>query len=67
MTLPGLMRRPLQVLRIWLDWLNGDAAYRAYCARWRREHTDCDHPPPSRAAFYRAELDRRWSGVRRCC
>lgn len=64
MTMPG---RVWGALRRWLAWLNGDVAYLAYCETWLREHAQCGHPPPSRAAFYRAELERRWNGVRRCC
>ncbi len=54
-------------LRAWFAWLNGDAAYRAYRQAWESAHAHCDHAPPSRAEFYRAELERRWNGVRRCC
>jgi hypothetical protein len=52
----------------WLAWLNGDAAYRACCRRAAREHSEgCGHRPPTRAEFFRAEQERRWSGIRRCC
>jgi uncharacterized short protein YbdD (DUF466 family) len=56
-----------RAVRGWLAWLNGDAAYRAYCRAWAAEHAQCAHPPPTRAEFFRAEQERRWSGVRRCC
>jgi len=49
----------------WLRWLNGDAAYAAYVAHLRAAHPD--RAIPTRAAFYRAETERRWNGVRRCC
>jgi len=52
-------------LRAWLAFLNGDAAYAGYLAHQRAHHPDT--PPLSRAAFHRAETDRRWNGVRRCC
>lgn len=58
-------RRALAFAGRWLAWLNGDEAYARHLAHWRREHPDA--PPPSRVAFYRAEEERRWSGVRRCC
>ena len=60
--------RGCRAVRHWLAWLNGDTAYRRYCASWQREHAGCTQSaPPDRAAFYRAELERRWSGIRRCC
>ena len=43
----------------------GDDAYERYV-----RHVNLRHPgaePLSRAAFQRAELDRRWSGINRCC
>jgi uncharacterized short protein YbdD (DUF466 family) len=49
----------------YLRWLNGDSAYERWVAHLRAAHPEM--PVPSRAAFYRAELERRWSGVRRCC
>jgi len=51
--------------RQWLGWLNGDAAYRAYLAHLHVHHPE--QPLPSRAEFFRAETERRWNAVRRCC
>ena len=53
--------------RIWsgLRAITGDDAYERYA-----EHCRLRHPggtPLDRDAFYRAELDRRWSQVNRCC
>ena len=62
---PSLRARALTCLRQWYRWLNGDAAYASYIAHLRREHPDCELP--TRAAFYRAEVQRRWNSVRRCC
>ncbi|MEQ8233550.1 MAG: YbdD/YjiX family protein [Gammaproteobacteria bacterium] len=59
------MRRLLAALGDYLRWLNGDCAYERWVAHLRRHHPQA--PVPSRAAFYRDELERRWSGVRRCC
>lgn len=59
------MRRWLAFLRAWAAWLNGDAAYAHYCAHLGRAHPD--EPLPSRAEFHRAETERRWNGIRRCC
>jgi uncharacterized short protein YbdD (DUF466 family) len=45
--------------------LNGDTAYARYLAHWHAQH---GHGTPlSRGDFFQAELNRRWSGVRRCC
>ncbi|MEQ8660278.1 MAG: YbdD/YjiX family protein [Gammaproteobacteria bacterium] len=52
-------------LRAYLRWLNGDSAYERWLAHLRAHHPDA--ALPSRAAFYRAEVERRWSGIRRCC
>ncbi len=51
--------------RAYLRWLNGDSAYERWVAHLRAAHPEA--PVPSRAAFYRAEVERRWSGIRRCC
>ena len=51
--------------RQWYAWLNGDTAYRAYLAHLRTHHPE--RAPPSRAVFYREEVERRWNSVRRCC
>ncbi|UZR27365.1 YbdD/YjiX family protein [Methylococcus mesophilus] len=46
--------------------VTGDDAYERYLEHWREHHAD-EGVPLSRKAFYRAELQRRWSSVRRCC
>lgn len=45
----------------------GDDAYERYLAHWRERHRQEGGQPLSRKAFYRAELERKWNGVRRCC
>lgn len=45
--------------------VSGDAAYENYLVRHRQRHPD--EPALDREAFYLSELDRRWSGVNRCC
>jgi uncharacterized short protein YbdD (DUF466 family) len=45
--------------------LLGDDAYERYLDHQRRRHPDA--APLQRADFYRAELDRRWSQINRCC
>lgn len=57
-----LMRRCWQTMRA----LSGDDAYERYLAH-RREHHAADEPPLSRADFFHAEQQRKWSGVSRCC
>jgi uncharacterized short protein YbdD (DUF466 family) len=39
--------------------------YARYLAHQRLRHAE--QMPLSREAFFRRELDARWSGVRRCC
>jgi len=49
----------------WLRRATGDDAYERYL-----EHHTLKHPgqvPLSREAFYRESLNRKWSGVSRCC
>jgi uncharacterized short protein YbdD (DUF466 family) len=57
-----LMRRCWQTLRA----ISGDDAYDRYLAH-RRAHHAADAPPLGRAEFFRAEQQRKWSGVKRCC
>lgn len=54
--------------QIWqaLRCLSGDDAYERYLAHWRERHSS-EGAPLDRRAFYRAELERKWNGVRRCC
>jgi uncharacterized short protein YbdD (DUF466 family) len=56
------MRRCWETLRT----ISGDDAYERYLAH-RREHHVADAPPLSRADFFHAEQQRKWSGVSRCC
>lgn len=59
--------RAWQALLRLVGWLNGDAAYARYLAHWQAHHADEGGAPLDRAAFHRAETERRWNGVRRCC
>ena len=52
-------------LRMWLAWLNGDTAYLNFVAHLREHHPE--RPVPTRAEFYRLEVERRWNSIRRCC
>ena len=44
----------------------GDDAYDRYLAHWQSRHAG-EGAPLDRRAFYQAEEQRKWSGVRRCC
>lgn len=50
----------------WLRRLSGDDAYERYLVHWRTRHA-AEAAPLARREFYRAELERKWNGVRRCC
>jgi uncharacterized short protein YbdD (DUF466 family) len=58
---------PTRLRRLWaaLRTLLGDDAYERYLDHQRRRHPDL--APLQRSDFYRAELDRRWSQINRCC
>jgi uncharacterized short protein YbdD (DUF466 family) len=56
-----LLRRCWQTLRT----LSGDDAYERYLVHRLAHHAD--EAPLSRAEYFRAEQQRKWSGVNRCC
>ncbi len=43
----------------------GDDAYERYLDHLQRKHSGAR--PLDRAAFYRGELEQRWSKANRCC
>lgn len=45
----------------------GDDAYERYLSHWQSTHSEEGGEPLSRKAYFRAELERRWSGIKRCC
>ena len=57
-----LLRRCWRTLRT----ISGDDAYERYLAHRRAQHAS-EGPPPTRAEYFRAEQQRKWSGVKRCC
>jgi len=65
------MTKNLQALarRIWngARAASGDDAYERYVAHWRARHAAGGGRPLDRKAFYQAEQERKWNGVRRCC
>lgn len=46
-------------------WWNGDLAYHRYLAHQRAVHPEAE--PLSRQAFYLQAVERRYTGVNRCC
>ena len=53
----------------WIDFsraLTGDDAYERYLAHWHTHHNG-EGMPLDRKAFFKAEQERKWNGVRRCC
>jgi uncharacterized short protein YbdD (DUF466 family) len=59
--MPRWFTRSWQTLRT----LTGDDAYERYRAHHARAHGN--EPLLDRRQFYARELDRKWSGVTRCC
>ena len=57
-----LLRRCWQTLRT----ISGDDAYERYLAHRRAQHA-LDDPLLSRGEYFRAEQQRKWDGVKRCC
>lgn len=53
-------------IRVWRH-LNGDARYRSYLRHWQRHHATIGSRPMSRKAFFAAETQRKWNGIKRCC
>lgn len=56
-----LLRRCVRAIEA----LTGEDAYERYLAHHAHRHPGI--VPLSRAAFWRAEPERRWSNVNRCC
>jgi len=46
--------------------ISGDDAYERYLVHWRAQHAG-EGEPLDRKAFCKAETERKWNGVRRCC
>ncbi|MGH8659433.1 MAG: CstA-like transporter-associated (seleno)protein [Gammaproteobacteria bacterium] len=61
----GGSAKPLRMLWGALREASGDDAYERYLAHWRARPSH--EKPLSQAEFYRTELERKWSGLRRCC
>lgn len=52
--------------QLWQIW-NGDAAYQRYLTHWTAHHAHEGGQPLSRKAFFAAETQRKWNGIKRCC
>jgi uncharacterized short protein YbdD (DUF466 family) len=66
-----MMRRRLVCIdailkNLWRS-LNGDDAYARYLAHWHRHHYQQEETPLDRKAFFAAETQRKWNGIKRCC
>lgn len=55
-----------KLIKIWKN-LNGEADYQRYLKHWRTHHADLGCEPMTRKAFFAAETQRKWNGVKRCC
>ncbi len=47
--------------------ISGDDAYERYLEHWHTHHANAGDQPLERKAFFKAEQNRKWNGVRRCC
>ena len=57
------------VKKCWLGLreVTGDDAYERYLVHWRQHHALDGGKPLDRETFFKQELERKWSGIRRCC
>jgi uncharacterized short protein YbdD (DUF466 family) len=65
----GTEMRTHRLQRVWsfLRRLSGDDAYERYLEHWHERHAAQGCSPLTRKAFFKAEQERKWSGIRRCC
>lgn len=47
--------------------ISGDDAYERYLVHWQTHHAEQGGQPQTREAFFKAEMERKWNGVKRCC
>ncbi len=59
------MRRRLSRLWRYVRQISGDDAYERYLKHHAEAHPG--EPPLACKDFYQRELERKWSGVKRCC
>ena len=65
MSAPRTAWQCLRALWRWLREVSGDDAYERYLCHHARAHPGVH--APSRREFYAQELQRKWSGINRCC
>ncbi len=55
--------------QIWssLRQLSGDDAYERYLKHYADHHAESNEPPLTKAAFFKAWQDKKWTGIKRCC
>lgn len=58
--------RALKKIIAFIREISGDDAYERYLRHWQKHHVE-EGEPQTRAAFFKAELERKWNGVKRCC
>lgn len=61
-----MMNRLRKLWRL-LRALAGEDRYERYLVHFVAHHAEHGGAPLSRKAFFQAELERKWNGVRRCC
>lgn len=62
----AMIRKYWRLIRV----ISGDDAYERYLAHWQRHHQGAKEdatPLLDRKSFHAAEIQRRWSGIKRCC
>jgi uncharacterized short protein YbdD (DUF466 family) len=62
-----LKRFNLKKLLGFIREISGDDAYERYLVHWQTHHAEQEVKPQTREEFFKAELERKWNGVKRCC
>ncbi|MFZ4703154.1 MAG: CstA-like transporter-associated (seleno)protein [Candidatus Methylumidiphilus sp.] len=47
--------------------VSGDDAYERYLTHWQAHHAHQGGEPMDPETFFKQEMERKWSGVKRCC
>jgi uncharacterized short protein YbdD (DUF466 family) len=61
------MKAALKKIIGFIRQLTGDDAYERYLKHWQAHHAQPGILPQTREAFAKAECERKWNGVKRCC